>query len=143
MTLREEFEAWHKQAYGFVGKIVMFAGNSTYVTTTTRTRWEAWQAAHEAKRKALDDLRVAADKALRALQSCVIAMNGTRIKEATFDAEAVSAAIKALEGQGAGVAQSVSCFDCKHRLKECDRAPCVTCVHVREFTDNFEQRGIL
>lgn len=45
MTLREEFEAWHKQAYGFVGKSVTFAGKHTYVTTTTRARWEAWQAA--------------------------------------------------------------------------------------------------
>lgn len=102
MSTREEFEAWHKQTYGFVGKSVTFAGKSTYVTTTTRTRWEAWQAAHEANRKLLDDLRVAADKALRAMQTCVVAMNGTRFKEATFDANAIREAIAALEGQGAG-----------------------------------------
>lgn len=44
MNFREHFEAWHKAAYGFVGKTFVAGGNTFYQTSTTQARWEAWQA---------------------------------------------------------------------------------------------------
>lgn len=41
---REDFEAWHKRKYGFVGKRVRTRTYTYYQTRTVEHRWEAWQA---------------------------------------------------------------------------------------------------
>ncbi len=55
----------------------------------------------------LQELRVAADKAHRALKSCIHNMPGTRLQTRDFDSSAVSTAIQALERCGAGTKTEV------------------------------------